>query len=174
VSGRPRRCKLAHAFQWEYSNKRLKLAQLRGQLGVFLTSGRKPRGLPRRRRWPDAARCASKYRVVRPPSRSTPLQPSLERDKVLGRPRRRTSAHAFRWEHSYKRLKLAQLLGPLGVLLTWPATPASRSTSACCKTPSCTLAGPARRPARRSPRGSARTRPACGHRGWPSPGVITQ
>jgi hypothetical protein len=33
----PRRCKLAHAFQWEYSHKRLKLGQLLGQLGVFLT-----------------------------------------------------------------------------------------------------------------------------------------
>jgi hypothetical protein len=30
-------CKLAHAFLWEYSHKRLKLAQLLGQLGVFLT-----------------------------------------------------------------------------------------------------------------------------------------
>jgi hypothetical protein len=29
---------LAHAFLWEYSYKRLKLAQLPGQLGVFLTS----------------------------------------------------------------------------------------------------------------------------------------
>ena len=37
VSGWPKRCKLAHAFLWEYSYKRLKLAQLLGQLGVFLT-----------------------------------------------------------------------------------------------------------------------------------------
>jgi hypothetical protein len=29
---------LAHAFLWEYSYKTLKLAQLLGQLGVFLTS----------------------------------------------------------------------------------------------------------------------------------------
>jgi hypothetical protein len=28
-------------------------------------------------------------------------------------------AHAFLWEHSYKRLKLAQLLGQLVVFLTW-------------------------------------------------------
>ena len=34
--GWPKRCKLAHAFLWEYSCKRLKLAQLLGQLGVFL------------------------------------------------------------------------------------------------------------------------------------------
>jgi hypothetical protein len=34
----PRRCKLAHAFLWEHSYNRLKLAQLLGQLGVFLTS----------------------------------------------------------------------------------------------------------------------------------------
>jgi hypothetical protein len=27
--------------------------------------------------------------------------------------------HAFLWEYSYKRLQLAQLLGQLGVFLTW-------------------------------------------------------
>ena len=37
VSGRPKRCKLAHAFPWEYRDKRLKVAQLLGQLGVSLT-----------------------------------------------------------------------------------------------------------------------------------------
>ncbi len=37
VLGWPKRCKLAHAFLWAYSYKRLKLAQLLGQLGVFLT-----------------------------------------------------------------------------------------------------------------------------------------
>ena len=31
------RCKLARAFLWEYSDKRLKLAQLLGHLGVVLT-----------------------------------------------------------------------------------------------------------------------------------------
>ena len=36
VSGWPR---LAHAFLWEYSYRRLKLAQLLGQLGVFFTCG---------------------------------------------------------------------------------------------------------------------------------------
>ena len=36
VSGWPKRCKLAHAFLWEYIDERLKLAQLLGQLGVFL------------------------------------------------------------------------------------------------------------------------------------------
>ena len=34
---RPKICKSAHAFLWEYSYKGLKLAQLLGQLGVFLT-----------------------------------------------------------------------------------------------------------------------------------------
>jgi hypothetical protein len=34
------RCKLAHVLRWEYSCKRLKLGQLLGQLGVFLTIGR--------------------------------------------------------------------------------------------------------------------------------------
>jgi hypothetical protein len=38
VLGCPKRCKLAHAFLREYSCKRLKLAQLLGQLGVFFTS----------------------------------------------------------------------------------------------------------------------------------------
>ena len=37
VLGWPKRCKLAHAFLWEDSYKRLQLAQLLGQLGVFLT-----------------------------------------------------------------------------------------------------------------------------------------
>ena len=35
--GWPRRCNLARAFLWEYSYKRLKLAQFLGQHGVFLT-----------------------------------------------------------------------------------------------------------------------------------------
>ena len=37
--GWPKICKLAHAPLWECSYKRLELAQLLGQLGVFLTSG---------------------------------------------------------------------------------------------------------------------------------------
>jgi hypothetical protein len=40
VLGRPRRCKLAHAFPGGYSDKRRKLAQLLGQPGVFLTASR--------------------------------------------------------------------------------------------------------------------------------------
>jgi hypothetical protein len=46
VLGWPRRCKLAHAFLWEYrySYTGLKLAQLLGQLGVFLTRQGVPRG----------------------------------------------------------------------------------------------------------------------------------
>jgi hypothetical protein len=35
---------LAHAFLWEYSDKRLKLAQLLGQLGIFLTNDSTARG----------------------------------------------------------------------------------------------------------------------------------
>ena len=35
--GWPKRCKLACAFTWDYIYKGLKLAQLLGQLGVFLT-----------------------------------------------------------------------------------------------------------------------------------------
>ena len=37
VVGRSKICKLAHAFLGERSYKRLELAQLLGQLGVFLT-----------------------------------------------------------------------------------------------------------------------------------------
>jgi hypothetical protein len=37
--GWPKRCQLAHAFLWGASYKRLKLTQLLGQLGVFLTPG---------------------------------------------------------------------------------------------------------------------------------------
>jgi hypothetical protein len=36
----PKICKLAHVFLWEYSYKRLKLAQLLAQLGGFLTWAR--------------------------------------------------------------------------------------------------------------------------------------
>jgi hypothetical protein len=41
VSGWPRRCKLAHTVRWERSYERLKLAQLLGQLGVFLALARR-------------------------------------------------------------------------------------------------------------------------------------
>ena len=37
VLGWPKICKFAHAFLWEYIDKRLKLAQLLSQVGVFLT-----------------------------------------------------------------------------------------------------------------------------------------
>jgi hypothetical protein len=37
VLGWPKRCQLAHVFLWEYSYKRLELAQILGQLGAFLT-----------------------------------------------------------------------------------------------------------------------------------------
>jgi hypothetical protein len=41
VLGWPKICKLAYAFLWECSYQRLELAQLLGQLGVFLTRHRK-------------------------------------------------------------------------------------------------------------------------------------
>jgi hypothetical protein len=47
-----------------------------------------------------------------------PAQPTLEREKVSGWPRRCGLAHAFLWEHSNKGLELGQLLGQLGVSLT--------------------------------------------------------
>ena len=37
MSGGPKICKLAHAFLWEYSYRRLELAQLLDQLSVCLT-----------------------------------------------------------------------------------------------------------------------------------------
>jgi hypothetical protein len=37
VLGWPESCKVARAFLWEYSYKRLELAQCLGQLGVILT-----------------------------------------------------------------------------------------------------------------------------------------
>jgi hypothetical protein len=37
VLGWPKGCKLVRAFRWEHSDKRLELAQLLGQLGVFPT-----------------------------------------------------------------------------------------------------------------------------------------
>jgi hypothetical protein len=43
---------------------------------------------------------------------------------MLGGPNSKL-AYAFLWEHSYKRLKLAQLLGQLGVFLT--LVPAAQS-----------------------------------------------
>jgi hypothetical protein len=41
---------------------------------------------------------------------------------VLGWPKICKLVHVFLWEYSYKRLKLSQLLGQLGVSLTcWPS-----------------------------------------------------
>jgi hypothetical protein len=39
VLGWPKTCELIHASLWEFSYNRLKLAQLLGQLGVFLALG---------------------------------------------------------------------------------------------------------------------------------------
>jgi hypothetical protein len=49
------------------------------------------------------------------------VERELRARKVLGWPKIWELAHAFPWECSYKRLKLAQLLRQLGVFLTWPA-----------------------------------------------------
>ena len=48
---------------------------------------------------------------------------------MLGWPKIYKLAHAFPWEYSYRRLQLAQLLGQLGVFLTWVSS-TSTSTSA--------------------------------------------
>jgi hypothetical protein len=47
VLGWPKRCKLARAFLWEYSDKRLKLAQLQGQFGVLFTLTKIVQGWPK-------------------------------------------------------------------------------------------------------------------------------
>jgi hypothetical protein len=64
--GWPKRCKLARAFLWEYSDKRLKLAQLLGQTGVFLTCV----AVTTTQVAPPAAAASSSFRV-RVASRST-------------------------------------------------------------------------------------------------------
>ena len=48
---------------------------------------------------------------------------SFERERYQVGPNDAKLAHAFLWEYSYKRLKLAQLLGQLGVLLTLVFSP---------------------------------------------------
>ena len=45
--GWPKRCKLARSFLWEYSDKRLQLAQLLGQLGVLFTLTKIVQGWPK-------------------------------------------------------------------------------------------------------------------------------
>jgi hypothetical protein len=48
--------------------------------------------------------------------------------KVSGWPRHRALAHAYLCEYGYTRLTLAQLLGQLGIFLTWwTASPGRRS-----------------------------------------------
>ena len=46
------------------------------------------------------------------------VEGDLAAREVLGWSKRHKLAHAFRWEYSYIRLKLAQLLGQLGIFLT--------------------------------------------------------
>jgi hypothetical protein len=73
---------LAHAFLWEYSYKRLKLAQLPGQLGVFLTLSA---GDSARMRAAGSARrvvaAAEKRKTARQPGRG-PWVESLRRRLV--------------------------------------------------------------------------------------------
>jgi hypothetical protein len=56
--------------------------------------------------------------------------------KVLGWSRRSKLAHTFLWEHSRRRLKLAQLLGQLGVSLTCWIKPGSKPSSRSTQSPS--------------------------------------
>jgi hypothetical protein len=56
------------------------------------------------------------------PSAAHRLGHALQARKVLGWPKICTLAHAFLRQYSYKGLKLAQLLGQLGVFLTLPTS----------------------------------------------------
>jgi hypothetical protein len=85
-----------------------------------------------RSRW---ARCHGAASGPTPAGPPRPAGPA-EAGKVLGWPKLCKLAHAFLWEYSYKRLKLAQLLGQLGVFLTWacgssPAASAMAASSLC-------------------------------------------
>ena len=86
VLGRPRRCKLAHAFLWAYSDKRRKLAQLPGQLGVLLTGARAPPSCA------AARRRRGSRRGRRPPARGSTRAP-LRRDKSNFRFRKTASEY---------------------------------------------------------------------------------
>ena len=76
------------------------------------------------------------------------LGPEAAARKVSGWPKRRELAHTFRWEYSYEVLKLAQLLGQLGVFLTFAISGLRSSVSlaaqsvsfSSCSTPSCVVA----------------------------------
>ena len=84
VVGWPKKCKLTHAFLWEYSCKWLKLAQLLGQLGVVLAPGvvqlREPAADARLAECSTADRTglAQKYREV-------PLERVIENPKLIGK-----------------------------------------------------------------------------------------
>jgi hypothetical protein len=68
----------------------------------------------------DARSPSSATQWKRPPfSHAICLTTSCEREEVLGCPRKCKLAHAFPWDYSDKGLELAQLLGQLGVFLTW-------------------------------------------------------
>ena len=103
------------------------MAQLLGQLGVSLTWGSKPPPLSCTASGTGTATgspaawslsCAFESGFVPAASASRIASPEAFTSKVLGWPRRCKLAHALLWEHSYKRLQLAQLLGRHGVFLT--------------------------------------------------------
>jgi hypothetical protein len=89
VSGWPKRCKLAHAFLWEYSCERLELAQFLGQLGIFLTRGDGREGAPPRslgREAPQLLRQRAAGVADRPRARRHELGRRLCRPRVLTDP----------------------------------------------------------------------------------------
>jgi hypothetical protein len=64
------------------------------------------------------------------PAARTPARAAggAQASKALGWPKRCQLAHAFLWEYSHQGLKLAQLLGQLGVFRTSARRTASRSS----------------------------------------------
>jgi hypothetical protein len=103
VLGWPKICKLAHAFLWEYSHKRLELAQLLGQLGVFLTLSPRPaRCAPHR----CGERCGSGGQRAAPPRRAARWAPHrCAQDGIARVHAHRTLTHALARE-SVLTLKL--------------------------------------------------------------------
>jgi hypothetical protein len=69
VLGWPTRCKLARVLRWGYSHKRLKLAQLLGQLGVFLTR-------PAARRWRSSRSSPPRSAGPTPAGAASPAAPA--------------------------------------------------------------------------------------------------
>ena len=111
--------------------------------------GRRPWCAPTssRRRRPPAAAVARSVRAVAARYTAAPLSAQLDLECRLIRPRDAVSekgirlvqkmhwlARAFPWKYRYKRLKLAQFLGQLGVFLTVVRSPGGRRSTSRART----------------------------------------